>query len=417
MNKKTVKDISLKGEKVVMRVDFNVPLKDGVITDDTRVKAALPTIKYILEQGASLVLMSHLGRPKGKGYEAEFSLKPVADYLGGLVGAPVKFAEDCMAADDAAAALKPGEILMLENTRFYKAEEGKAKTEGMTDEEAKAAKQAMKEKKAEMAEKLASYGTVYVNDAFGTAHRDHASTASICKFMKKKGAPCVAGFLMQKELDYLGNAVENPARPFVAIIGGAKVSGKLEVLQNLMKKVNAILIGGGMAYTFLKAQGHCIANSLCEDELLDTARATLKAAEDAGVRFLLPIDNVAADKFDPEAATQTVGQDIPEGWMALDIGPKTVELYASVIKSAKTVVWNGPMGCFEMEKFAAGTMGVCKAVAESGAVSIIGGGDSVSAVNKSGLASRMTHISTGGGASLEFLEGKELPGCSALDDK
>ncbi len=417
MNKKTVKDIALKGEKVVMRVDFNVPLKDGVITDDTRVQAALPTIKYIIDQGAALVLMSHLGRPKGKGYEAEFSLKPVADYLAKVLGKPVAFAPDCMAADDAAAALKPGEILMLENTRFYKAEEGKAKTEGMSDEEAKAAKDEMKAKKAAMAEKLASYGTVYVNDAFGTAHRDHASTASICKFMKKKGAPCVAGFLMEKELDYLGTAVEAPKRPFIAIIGGAKVSGKLQVLENLMKKVNAILIGGGMAYTFLKAQGHDIGKSLCEDELLDTAKATLKAAEAAGVKFLLPIDNVAADKFDAEAATKVVGNDIPADWMALDIGPKTVELYASVIKDAKTIVWNGPMGCFEMDKFAAGTMGVCKAVAEADAVSIIGGGDSVSAVNKSGLASKMTHISTGGGASLEFLEGKDLPGCTALDDK
>jgi len=381
------------------------------------VQAALPTIKYIIEQGAALVLMSHLGRPKGKGYEAEFSLKPVADYLAKVLGKPVAFAPDCMAADDAAAALKPGEILMLENTRFYKAEEGKAKTEGMTDEEAKAAKDEMKAKKAAMAEKLASYGTVYVNDAFGTAHRDHASTASICKFMKKKGAPCVAGFLMEKELDYLGTAVEAPKRPFIAIIGGAKVSGKLQVLENLMKKVNAILIGGGMAYTFLKAQGHDIGKSLCEDELLDTAKATLKAAEAAGVKFLLPIDNVAADKFDAEAATQIVGNDIPADWMALDIGPKTVELYASVIKDAKTIVWNGPMGCFEMDKFAAGTMGVCKAVADADAVSIIGGGDSVSAVNKSGLASKMTHISTGGGASLEFLEGKDLPGCTALDDK
>ena len=417
MNKKTVKDIALKGEKVVMRVDFNVPLKDGVITDDTRVQAALPTIKYIIGQGASLVLMSHLGRPKGKGYEAEFSLKPVADYLAKVLGQPVAFAPDCMAADDAAAALKPGDILMLENTRFYKAEEGKAKTEGMTDEEAKAAKDEMKAKKAAMAEKLASYGTIYVNDAFGTAHRDHASTASICKFMKKKGAPCVAGFLMEKELDYLGTAVEAPKRPFIAIIGGAKVSGKLQVLENLMKKVNAILIGGGMAYTFLKAQGHDIGKSLCEDELLDTAKATLKAAEAAGVKFLLPIDNVAADKFDADAATQIVGNDIPADWMALDIGPKTVELYASVIKDAKTIVWNGPMGCFEMDKFAAGTMGVCKAVAEADAVSIIGGGDSVSAVNKSGLASKMTHISTGGGASLEVLEGKDLPGCTALDDK
>ena len=419
MNKKTVKDICVKGKKVVMRVDFNVPLNDQqVITDDTRVQAALPTIKYILEQGAALILMSHLGRPSGKGYEKEFSLKPVADYLAKQLGKEVKFAADCMAADAEAAALKPGEVLMLENTRFYKAEEGKAKqAEGMSDEEYAAKKAEMKKKKAAMAEKLASYGDVYVNDAFGTAHRDHASTASICKYMKAKGGPCVAGFLMQKELDYLGKAVEEPQRPFVAIIGGAKVSGKLEVLQNLMKKVNTILIGGGMAYTFLKAQGHNIGKSLCEDELLDTAKATLEAAKAAGVKFLLPLDNVAADKFADDANTQVVGDDIPADWMALDIGPKTVALYAAEIAAAKTIVWNGPMGCFEMPKFATGTMAICKAVADSDAVSIIGGGDSVSAVNKSGLASKMTHISTGGGASLEFLEGKALPGCTALDDK
>ncbi|MBR0459321.1 MAG: phosphoglycerate kinase, partial [Victivallales bacterium] len=418
MNKKTVKDIPLKGAKVVMRVDFNVPLKEGKITDDTRIQKALPTIQYILEQGASLVLMSHLGRPSGKGYEADFSLKPVADYLANCLGKPVQFAEDCLNADAQVAALQPGQVLMLENTRFYKQEEGKAKQkEGQSDEEFKAAKAAMKEKKQAMAEKLASYGNVYVNDAFGTAHRDHASTASICKYMKAKGAPCVAGFLMEKELEFLGSAVENPVRPFIAIIGGAKVSGKLEVLQNLMKKVDAILIGGGMAYTFLKAQGHDVAKSLVEDELLDTAKATLADAAKAGVKFMLPVDNVAADKFDNEAATQIVGDDIPADWMALDIGPKTIEAYAAEIKAAKTIVWNGPMGCFEMDKFAAGTMGICKAIAEADAVSIIGGGDSVSAVNKSGYADKMTHISTGGGASLEFLEGKLLPGCEALDDK
>ena len=419
MNKKTVKDICVKGKKVVMRVDFNVPLNDQQeITDDTRIRAALPTIQYVIEQGAALVLMSHLGRPKGKGYEKEFSLKPVADYLAAKLGRPVQFAEDCMAADAQVAALKPGDVLMLENTRFYKAEEGKVKkTDEMSDDEYAAKKADMKAKKAAMAEKLASYGDVYVNDAFGTAHRDHASTASICKYMKAKNAPCVAGFLMQKELDYLGSAVEDPKRPFVAIIGGAKVSGKLEVLQNLMKKVNTILIGGGMAYTFLKAQGHNIGKSLCEDELVDTAKSTLEAAKAAGVKFLLPIDNVIADKFDNDAATQVVGDDIPADWMALDIGPKTIELYAAEIAGAKTVVWNGPMGCFEMPTFAKGTMGVCQAVADSEAVSIIGGGDSVSAVNKSGLAAKMTHISTGGGASLEFLEGKALPGCVALDDK
>ena len=419
MNKKTVKDICVKGKKVVMRVDFNVPLNDKQeITDDTRIRAALPTIQYVIEQGAALVLMSHLGRPKGKGYEKEFSLKPVADYLAAKLGRPVQFAEDCMAADAQVAALKPGDVLMLENTRFYKAEEGKVKkTDEMSDDEYAAKKADMKAKKAAMAEKLASYGDVYVNDAFGTAHRDHASTASICKYMKAKNAPCVAGFLMQKELDYLGSAVEDPKRPFVAIIGGAKVSGKLEVLQNLMKKVNTILIGGGMAYTFLKAQGHDIGKSLCEDELVDTAKSTLEAAKAAGVKFLLPIDNVIADQFDNAANTQVVGDDIPADWMALDIGPKTIELYAAEIAGAKTVVWNGPMGCFEMPAFAKGTMGVCQAVADSDAVSIIGGGDSVSAVNKSGLAAKMTHISTGGGASLEFLEGKALPGCVALDDK
>ena len=419
MNKKTVKDICVKGKKVVMRVDFNVPLNDQqVITDDTRVQAALPTIKYVLEQGAALILMSHLGRPSGKGYEKEFSLKPVADYLAKQLGKEVKFAADCMAADAEAAALKPGEVLMLENTRFYKAEEGKAKqAEGMSDEEYAAKKAEMKQKKAAMAEKLASYGDVYVNDAFGTAHRDHASTASICKYMKAKGGPCVAGFLMQKELDYLGKAVEEPQRPFVAIIGGAKVSGKLEVLQNLMKKVNTILIGGGMAYTFLKAQGHNIGKSLCEDDQLQYARDMIAKAKELNVQFLLPVDNIAADAFSNDANIQTVTDDIPEGWMALDIGPKTIELYANAIKGAKTVVWNGPMGCFEMSNFANGTMGVCQAVADSGATTIIGGGDSVAAVNKSGLASKMTHISTGGGASLEFLEGKDLPGVVALSDK
>ncbi|MEI8078129.1 MAG: phosphoglycerate kinase, partial [bacterium] len=282
---------------------------------------------------------------------------------------------------------------------------------------AAAKKKEMKNQQKAMAQKLASYGDLFCNDAFGSAHRAHASTAVICKFMTEKGGANVAGFLMEKELDYLGRAMENPEKPFVAIIGGAKVSGKLEVLQSLMKKVNTILIGGGMAYTFLKAQGHEIGNSLCENDLLATATATLAAAKTLGVKFLLPVDNVAADKFAAAANTQVVGDDIPVGWLALDIGPQTLALYAQEIKGAKTVVWNGPMGCFEMDKFAAGTTGICKAVADSGAVSIIGGGDSVSAVNQSGLASKMSHISTGGGASLEFLEGKQLPGCVALDDK
>jgi len=414
MDKKTLKDVELGGKRVVMRVDFNVPIKGGVIGDDTRVRAALPSIRYVLEQGASLVLMSHLGRPKGKGYEADFSLKPVAEHLAKLLEKPVAFAADCLAADAEAAALKPGEVLVLENTRFYKEEEAKVKkTDDMTDEELKAKKAELKEKQQAMAKKLASYGEIFVNDAFGTAHRAHASTAVICRYI----GTSVAGFLMEKEIRYLGNAVNNPERPFVAILGGAKVSDKLAVVKNLLDKVDTLIIGGGMAYTFLKAQGHDVGKSLCEEDQLDYAREMIAKAKAGGKQFLLPVDNVAADTFDAAAAVQTVGNDIPAGWMALDIGPKTTELYAEAIRGSKTVVWNGPMGCFEMAPFAAGTLGVCRAVADSGATSIIGGGDSVAAVNQSGLAEKMTHISTGGGASLEFLEGKELPGVAALNDK
>ena len=403
INKKTVKDIDLKGQRVVMRVDFNVPLKDGVVKDDTRIKAALPTIKYILEQGASLVLLTHLGRPKGEAVP-EFSVKPAADRLAELLGKEVKFANDCVGADvqAQAAALKPGEVLVCENTRYHKAEDIKCKT----PED----KQLMRDFAAE----LAKLGNVYVNDAFGTAHRAHASTAVITEFMDK--SKCVAGFLMEKELQYLGKAVADPKRPFVAIIGGAKVSGKLEVLRSLMNKVDTILIGGGMAYTFLKALGHDIGNSLCEDELLDTAKETLALAQTKKVRFMLPVDNKVADKFDNDAKTMIVKNDIPAGYMALDIGPETVAAYSAEIAKAKTIVWNGPMGCFEMPNFVSGTMEICKAVAESDAVSIIGGGDSVAAVNQSGLAAKMSHISTGGGASLEFLEGKELPGVACLAD-
>ena len=414
MDKKTLKDVDLKGKRVVMRVDFNVPIKEGKISDDTRVTAALPSIRYVLEQGASLVLMSHLGRPKGKGYEAEFSLKPVADHLAKLLGKPVAFAADCQAADAEVAALKPGQVLVLENTRFYKEEEAKVKkTDDMTEDELKAKKAELKEKQKAMAKKLASYGEIFVNDAFGAAHRAHASTAVICKYI----GTSVAGFLLEKEIRYLGNAVNNPVRPFVAILGGAKVSDKLAVVNNLLDKVDVLIVGGGMAYTFLKAQGHDVGNSLCELDQLDYARQMIEKAKANGKKFLLPVDNVAADKFDAAAQTQVVGNEIPAGWMALDVGPKTIALYAAAIQGAKTVVWNGPMGCFEMKPFAAGTFGVCEAVAASGATSIIGGGDSVSAVNKSGLAAKMTHISTGGGASLEFLEGKELPGVAALNDK
>ena len=417
MDKKTLRDVDLKGKRVIMRVDFNVPVKEGVIKDDTRIKGALPSIKYVLEQGGSLVLMSHLGRPDEKGITADTSLKLVADYLSKLLGKPVAFAADCAQADAEVAAMKPGDVLMLENTRYHKEEQAKLKQkDGQSDEEFKAAKAALKEQQKELAKKLASYGDIYCNDAFGTAHRAHASTAVITKYIPTS----VAGFLMEKEIAFLGNAVEKPVRPFVAILGGAKVSDKLAVVSNLLTKVNTLIIGGGMAYTFLKAQGHNVGNSLCEMDQLQYASDMIAKAKELGVNFLLPVDNVAADKFDAEANTQIVGDDIPEGWMALDIGPKTVELYSNAIEGAKTVVWNGPMGCFEMEKFSKGTFGVCEAVAEvkaNGGVSIIGGGDSVAAVNKSGLADKMSHISTGGGASLEFLEGKALPGVVALSDK
>lgn len=402
MNKKSIKDIQLKGKKVVMRADFNVPLQDGKITDETRITAALPTIKYILDNGASLSLLSHLGRPKGE-VKAEFSLKPVAARLSELLGKEVKMASDCVGDEvvSMANSLSAGEVMLCENTRFHKAEDLKVKS----DED--------KEKQEAFAKELAKLGDVYVNDAFGTAHRAHASTAIITKYVDQ----CVAGLLIEKEIEYLGRAVTSPEKPFVAIIGGAKVSGKLEVLQNLLNKVDTILIGGGMAYTFLKAIGHNVGNSLVEDDLLEMAKSILADAKAKGVNFLLPLDNLAADDFSNDANIETVGNDIKDGWMALDIGPKTVASYVAEIANAKTIVWNGPMGCFEMSNFAGGTMAVCKAVADSDAVSIIGGGDSVAAVNESGLADKMTHISTGGGASLEFLEGKVLPGIAALDEK
>lgn len=399
--KKSVRDIELKGRKVVMRVDFNVPVKEGKVKDDTRIKAALPTIKYISDKGASLVLLSHLGRPDGA-VKPEFSLRPTVDVLSKLIGKPVLFADDCIGAATVAKAqsLKPGEIMICENTRFHKEEDMKAKTE---EDKAKADT---------FAKELAKLGDIYVNDAFGTAHRSHGSTAKICRHVPVS----VAGFLMEKEIKYLGDAVANPQKPFVAIIGGAKVSDKLAVLKALIQKVDVLVIGGGMAYTFLKAQGHQIGKSLCEQELLGTAKEIMDEAAAKKVKLLLPCDNIAADKFDNAAQVKTVGQDIPEGWMALDIGPKAVAEFSEAISKAKTVVWNGPMGCFEMPNFAKGTLGVCKAVANSGALSIIGGGDSVAAVNQSGLAEKMTHISTGGGASLELLEGKELPGLKALND-
>ena len=430
MAKKTLRDVDLAGKRVLMRVDFNVPMaKDGsgTITDDTRIVAALPSIKYVLEQGASLVLMSHLGRPKGKGYEAEFSLKPVADALAKQLGCPVAFAPDCLAADDIVQAMKPGDVTLLENTRFYKAEDGKVKKDDdkkgihLTEEEFQAKKAELKEKRAAMAKKLASYGDIYCNDAFGTAHRAHASTAVVADYLR----PAVSGFLLEKEIKFLGDAVENPVRPFVAILGGAKVSDKLKVIKNLLGKVDTLIVGGGMAYTFLKAKGQKVGASLCEDDQLAYAKEMLAAAAAKGIKFLLPVDNVVANKFPAEKDASDVTLkvtegDIEDGWMGLDIGPKTIALFSDAIKAAKTVVWNGPMGCFEFAPLAKGTFGVCDAVATvkaNGGLSIIGGGDSVSAVKKSGRAAEMSHISTGGGASLEYLEGKVLPGVAALDDK
>ena len=416
MNKKTVRDVDLAGKRVLMRVDFNVPLDGGNVSDDTRIRAALPTILHVLNQGASLVLMSHLGRPKGKANSA-FSLKPAADRLAQLLGKPVAFAPDCVGQEvaDMAAGLKPGEVLVLENLRFHSAEEGKAVLpEDATDEQKAAAKAAMKESQQEFAAQLAALGDVYINDAFGTAHRAHASMAVVTKHFEER----LAGFLLEKEIQYLGTAVAHPERPFVAILGGAKISGKIDVLMNLADKVDSIIIGGGMVYTFYRAKGLPIGSSLVEEDRIEMARETLARFEEKGIKCLLPVDHVVADKFSADANIKTVGEDgIEDGWMALDIGPESIKLFADEVSRAKTIVWNGPMGCFEMEPFAAGTMELAKAIAATDAVSIIGGGDSVSAVNKSGLADQMTHISTGGGASLEFLEGKDLPGVSALSDK
>ena len=389
-NKKTVRDIDVKGKKVFVRVDFNVPVKDGVVGDDTRIRAALPTIQYLLDQGAAVILASHLGRPKG-GPDPKYSLKPVADYLANLLGKTVAFAEDCIGpvAEAAAAALKPGDVLVLENTRFHPEEE--KNDEGMS-------------------KALAKLADIYVNDAFGTAHRAHASTAGIAAYL-----PAVAGFLLEKEIKYLGQAIDDPKRPFVAILGGAKISDKIGVIKNLLKKADTILIGGGMANTFFKAQGYPMADSLVEEEALETARQLLAEGKD---KIRLPVDVVIADKFDADAQSRVmpVGA-VPDGWRILDIGPETVASYAKVISGAGTVVWNGPMGVFEFPRFAEGTYGIAKAVASSRAISVIGGGESVAAINQSGLADKITHISTGGGASLEMLEGLELPGVAALADK
>lgn len=418
MNKLTVRDIDLKGKRVLMRVDFNVPVDNGKVTDDTRIRAALPTIKYVLDRGASVILMSHLGRPKGGKVEPEFSLKPAAARLSDLMHRPVSFAPGCVGPEVKAMAeslRREQHILLLENLRFHKEEEGKVKLpDTATDEEKKAAKAEMKRKQEEFARQLSELGEVYVNDAFGTAHRAHASTAVICKFFKVNAA----GFLMEREVEYMGKALANPEKPFVAILGGAKVSDKVNVITNLLNKVDALLIGGAMAYTFYRAKGIPTGKSLVEEDKVPLAADLLKQAKEKGVKLLLPVDHVIAEKFDAAAQHKTVGEGgIQDGWMALDIGPKTAELFGREIASAKTVVWNGPMGCFEMAPFAEGTMAVARAIAATKCLSIIGGGDSVAAVNKSGLADKMSHISTGGGASLEFLEGKALPGVVALTDR
>jgi 3-phosphoglycerate kinase len=420
ITKKTVKDIDLKGKRVVMRVDFNVPMDNGEVQDDTRIRKALPTIKYILNGGAKyIILMSHLGDPAkdipkakekaekaGKSFdeekwvEAKHKLAPVAEYLSKLIGKEVKVAPACFGAetDKLVESLNDGDILMLENTRFHKEEKAK-------DEQTRQI----------MAKEIAKYGDVFVNDAFGSAHRAHASTETIAHFL-----PAVAGFLMEKELEFIEDkVVRSPEKPFVAIIGGAKVSSKIGVIENLMEKVDKLIIGGGMSYTFFKSMGYEVGDSLCEDDQLDVAKTILEKAKSKGVEFLLPVDIKIADKFDPNADTKIVESDkIPAGWQGLDIGPKTIELYNNALKGAKTVFWNGPVGVFEWDKFAEGTLSIAKTLAElSDATTVIGGGDSVSAVNKAGLADKMTHISTGGGASMELVEGKALPGVVALTDK
>lgn len=398
MNKLSLKEMDVAGKRVLMRVDFNVPVKEGVVGDDTRIVAALPSINHVLEQGGSLVLVSHCGRPKGE-KNMEYTLKPAADRLAELVDAKVTLAPDVMGdeVDALVKALEPGQILVLENVRFYKEEEGK----GCTPEEQQA-----------FAKQLAAYGEVYVSDAFGTAHRAHASMAVVTDYIDM----CGAGFLLEKEIAYLGKALEAPEAPFVAIIGGAKISGKIDVVENLMDKCNTILIGGGMAYTFYAAKGLSIGDSLLEADKVELAGEILKKAEAKGVELLLPIDHVVADAFSADANVKEVEGEIEAGWMALDIGPKTAALYSEAVSKAKTVVWNGPMGCFEMAPFAGGTNAVCEAVAASDSVSIIGGGDSVAAVKSAGVADQMSHVSTGGGASLEFMEGKQLPGIVTLSD-
>ncbi len=392
-NKKTVEDICVAGKKVLVRCDFNVPFKDGKIADDKRIRGAMKTIEYLKENGAKVILCSHMGRPKGE-FKMEYSLAPVAARLSELLGCEVKMAKDVIGEDAQAIcdSLKDGEIALLENVRFHKEE-----TKNDPD----------------FAKKLASFAEIFVNDAFGTAHRAHASTEGVSHYL-----PSVCGYLIQKEISIMGKALSNPQRPFVAILGGAKVSDKIGVINNLLDKCDSIIIGGGMAYTFFKAQGYSIGTSICEDDKIDLAKDILKKAEEKKVNFLLPVDNVVGKEYDENTEFMVCDSDkLPDDWMGLDIGPKSRELYAETLKAAGTVVWNGPMGVSEWKNFAGGTCAVAEAIANSNAVSIIGGGDSAAAVEKLGYADKMTHVSTGGGASLEFLEGLELPGIACLQDK
>ena len=394
MNKKTVKDIDLKNKKVLVRCDFNVPMdEEKNITDNARIVAALPTIKYLLENNCAIILCSHLGRPKGE-VKPEFSLKPVAKELSKLLGKEVIMANDVIGEDakSKAANLQSGQIMLLENVRFHREE---------TDNDP------------EFSKELASMAEIYVNDAFGAAHRAHASTAGVAQYL-----PAVSGFLIEKELKFLGNALNNPERPFVAIMGGAKVSDKIGVIDSLLEKVDTLIIGGGMAYTFFKAQGYEVGNSICEIDKLDLAKDAMKKAEEKGVKLMLPIDTKIGKEFKPDTESKTVAwTEIPEGWEGFDIGAKSIEMFVEELKKAKTVVWNGPLGLFEFDQFAIGTNSIAKVLSEIDATTIIGGGDSAAAVRKAGLEDKMTHISTGGGASLEFLEGKKLPGIECLQDK
>lgn len=394
MNKKTVKDIELKGKKVIVRCDFNVPMDESKnITDNTRIVAALPTIKYLLENNCAVILCSHLGRPKGE-FKPEFSLQPVAKELAKLLDQEVIMAKDVVGEDATKKAeeLQAGQVMLLENVRYHREE---------TDNDP------------EFSKKLADMAEIYVNDAFGAAHRAHASTEGIAKYL-----PAVSGFLIEKELKFLGNALNNPERPFVAILGGAKVSDKIGVIDSLLEKVDTLIIGGGMAYTFYKAQGYNVGNSICELDKLDLARDAMKKAKEKNVKLMLPVDNKIGKEFKPDTESKTVAwTEIPDGWEGFDIGEQTIEMYQEEVRKAKTVVWNGPVGLFEFDQFAIGTNSIAKVLSEIEATTIIGGGDSAAAVKKAGLEDKMTHISTGGGASLEFLEGKKLPGIECLQDK